>query len=1052
MILSRYITKISAVPAALAASALLWGCAADDFDPVHDPSAGYDADTQLVLRLAVPQGETPVTRSVPSAPTKQELAINALHILIFPASGGEAVVNRPLMIPSEMAVDPDKGTVTYEFGGFTAGKGYKIFVLGNIPHDHLYAISTEEALRKYIMDYTAELPEAGNLPMVYEETGESTFEIDENPTAPVVKSLSMKYACVKMKLNLIFDRDHTTSEGQTVDALYGVNGFKPTTLKLNHVSEKAPLVIYDNKELVEGDRTLDLLGSGAYYTSWTENHENDKTGDDIITLGEEATGTFTGYADNWLWQQTLYLPERYTATEGGQMEFELEGTLTAATGEELNATVKFEAVTVGVEDKADNVLATDLPRGSYYEFIGKIASKEVEGNRLNATVTLKDWTAVTLPVDFIHTYLTLDKTTASVESLKSDYLVYSTDGEGGVTFECETKLQDKSILIGTPKYNPQYGYYIELTVNPSVDVTQLSADYAEGTATCWVVAGNIRKKVEVDYNITPFFEITPTERTIAYQEGADNVTYFTYRTNLGGIKLTDADGNTVIIGPGASNGDVSNSGTSQLSVSLDGGISYTSPTGELKMEATNNPGSTATHNFYAEPVKSSATTRITPTLLTVNVQPPLTTYVINFRAINDYAKSTGNADYAEEFLKELNYTLPVEGGSNNWIDFWNESTSADANSHCHIYIYNQYGNNADFSNIDAMPVCQFTGYDTDETSRMSRDNNNPGWYSFKLGKEKEGKWIRTEGISDEMKEKYTLPVPGETLMIFHDKSGNGNTIHRLAHSNEAGVPLGAFADGEGWTLYDPLREPKYTTYDDKPLVEDVEYVIYSDVKMTGWEHKYGTWDGNQNKRIKMYANQWAPSTSSQNVIEKGYYKNVLHFKAVHGEYDKAITINFDDPNATSVTITTIKNHKVWLESYGWNGDAKIKFRKSDGNDETAYETMNFDSELGSGANKRWWFNVPEGYHDGEVYFADSNEQNERGWFKITSEHNYIAYSDNSSQIFDDTDDGRKQIIGSPYVETTTTKESIQSQLFDGDNWTVGTFNSQTGVWSQGAPN
>lgn len=1041
MILSRYITKISAVPAALAASALLWGCAADDFDPVHDPSAGYDADTQLVLRLAVPQGETPVTRSVPSAPTKQELAINALHILIFPASGGEAVVNRPLMIPSEMAVDPDKGTVTYEFGGFTAGKGYKIFVLGNIPHDDLYAISTEEALRKYIMDYTAELPEAGNLPMVYEETGKSTFEIDENPTAPEVKSLSMKYACVKMKLNLIFDRDHTTSEGQTVDALYGVNGFKPTTLKLNHVSGKAPLVIYDNKDAVEGDRTLDLLGSGAYYTSWTETPDNDKTGDDIITLGEEATGTFTGYADNWLWQQTLYLPERYTATEGGQMEFELEGTLTAATGEELNATVKFEAVAVGVEDKADNVAATDLPRGSYYEFIGKIASKEVEGNRLNATVTLKKWEEVTLPVDFIHTYLTLDKTTASVESLKSDYLVYSTDGEGGVTFECETKLQDKSILIGTPKYNPQYGYYIELTVNPSVDVTLLSAAEAEGTATCWVVAGNIRKKVEVDYNITPFFEITPTERTIAYQDGADNVTYFTYRTNLGGIKLTAADGNTVAVGPGASNGYVSTSGKSELSVSLDGGISYTSPTGELKMEATTKPETTSVHTFYAQPVKtpSASTYSFAPQLITVTVQPPLENYRIYFRAINDYSvqNSDDGTTRSYEFLAARNYTLPKEGVE-DWIDFWNNENSESTGYFHNVYIYNQYGNNTDFGKND-MPVATFTG-GYEAYVEMSKDNTNTGWYYYDLGKNAEPKDYYNDGKT-KLPEEYKKPRPGETLIIFYNHE-KGNTIHRLAHVMEPGVPLYSCADGESWTLYDPTRSPRFTSYDDKPIVEDVDYTIYSDVPVTGWYNDYGKWEYSNNYySIRIWSNH--VNTTTETIGGKQYYKTVIPLKAVRGEYDKAINIKFEGESLNTEFTPNPNAQYIWYcNNHSGSYQFTIPYIYFSGGTWPGYK-MTY-SHKDNGADY-YYYMVPSSQTANFILNNNAGTQypgNNQGWLEA-GKVSRIYYSDNIS-AGTETSILPQQGGGSSY--------SGESQLFDGDNWTVGTFNSQTGVWSQGAPN
>ncbi|MDE5662636.1 MAG: hypothetical protein K2I37_01190 [Muribaculaceae bacterium] len=1050
MIFSRYINRIAAGTLTAALAAMLWGCATEDFDPMRvTTTEDYDPDTQLVVRLAVPQGAVPATRSVNSAPTSKELDINSLRILIFPAGGGDCVVNSPLMLPDELAVDPEEGSVTYQFKGFTPGQAYKIFVVGNLPHDALAAISTEAKLREYIMDYTKKLPEAGNLPMIYEETGESTFEIEQNPTAPVKRTLSMKYACVKVKLNLLFDPDYELADGKKLGDLYGTAGFKPTTISLSHASEKAPLLIYNQKGKVEGDATISLKDRGAYYTSWTETPDNANKSDDIITLGDAAGGAFTGYAGKWLWQETVYLPERYTET-GEPLTFNLEGKLTDAEGNVQNSTVKFESVAIGVADEADGVADTDLPRGSYYEFIGHIASKELEGARLNASVTVKKWDELTLPVDFIHTYLTLDKTMAHVESLTNDHIVYNTDGEGGATFECESTIKGEPILVGTAKYDPAIGNYIELAINPAIDVLTIPEGEdkrgADNPAKGWIVAGNIKKQVKFTYDITPFFIITPTERTIAYQDGSDNVTYFAYRTNLGGIQIKDEAGSTLLFGVDGAE-SYTTAGTSNITITMTDGAAPSSHTGQIQVTAKGMPSSTMTYNFVACPPKQSSRGN-NDTRITVTVQPPLTEYVINFRAINDYATQRDGNGYANEFLAVLNYTLPKEGGSNNWIDFWNNSKDASGPEHHYIYIYNQIGNNKG-SSIDEMPVCQFTLFSDKgtvrEQDRMSQDSNNPGWYSRKLSKTATGTWLRADKLENpDDKEKYSIPRPGETLLIFHDDNGNGNTIHRLAHEKEAGVPLGSFSDGEGWTVYDPLSATRYTTYDDKPVIVDVEYTIYSDVPLTGWEHEYGNVGGN---KIKMYANRWAANTANQNVKEGNYYKNTLHFKAVQGEYDKAVIIKFEGESLNNDYVPDTSGQYIWFYDDGnWNWSRPAVYFH-----DTNWSSDCIEMTLDTGrTGKYYYLKVPADKRGSKIVLRDLNSQNQWPSGENRLELNNTSHIFTTSKKTDNPTDGWETTTFYP-LSAGSGVVKIGSQLFDGNNWTTGTFNSKTGTWTEGKP-
>lgn len=52
----------------------------------------------------------------------------------------------------------------------------------------------------------------------------------------------------------------------------------------------------------------------------------------------------------------------------------------------------FEPVKIGVADPDEGVAATDLPRGSYYEVVGHIASKKLDAGQLEIYVKGGEWT------------------------------------------------------------------------------------------------------------------------------------------------------------------------------------------------------------------------------------------------------------------------------------------------------------------------------------------------------------------------------------------------------------------------------------------------------------------------------------------------------------------------------------------------------------------------------------------------------------------------------------------------------------------------------------
>lgn len=246
MNISRYIrTKaaglltLSAILGGLGASLMLPGCAADDFDGLRDKTE-YSSDTQLLITLAIPQGEqipATLTRAEESAPETDELKINSLRLIIFKESG-QAAVNRPLLIPSEMPVNPNK-SVIYEVNGLTAGEKYRMYIVANMGEAVTFdgdTDFTESNLKEVMIDCTSQWPTPGNLPMIYE--GEELITAPEIGQGPLKKTLSLKYACVKVRMNLIFDKDY-----ERTGINYGEQGFVPVSMTFSHASTKAPLLI-----------------------------------------------------------------------------------------------------------------------------------------------------------------------------------------------------------------------------------------------------------------------------------------------------------------------------------------------------------------------------------------------------------------------------------------------------------------------------------------------------------------------------------------------------------------------------------------------------------------------------------------------------------------------------------------------------------------------------------------------------------------------------------------------------------------------------------------
>ena len=842
---------------------------------------GYTPNSSSNLHVLVPtvlsaNGEAYSSSSsdVPTYnATVDECQINDLRLYAFPVNNHGKLVAENLPAPlASMMLEPNVANyqLTIEPGT------YHIYVVANMS-DVLKAqdqnINSEEKLKNIVLNYSPlgaqpGMPVCTNIPMIYEpkDINGKTTETEIKATdksATVIANL--KFTCVKVKLNLIFDPAEAT--------VFSGKSFSIKNILAQQLSPSTSLC-WDGKfsqtkvddgyakgfDSKEYEVNSNSNSNGLYYQgdAWTRNNENANINDkDVITLNEGAKGSAnpTDATAKWLFQGTYYLPERYIADASQQSRLAIEGSID---GKIDNKYI------IPLGHKQNESSTTELPtfpRGTYYEIIGKI--KSLGNATLDCNVSVKDWTPVTIEADFNHTKLWVSKTEANVTSMKNDYITYNSNA-ATVGFGCDTKINSKDIIIGTKRGKDANGNdSIEFRVNPNIPIK----DYAqlEGTAKFWLKANNLKKYIDVHYDVKPYLDVTK-ELVIYYNstEPKNNIRAIKWDTNLGGIvldRITDTKGNSTI----------------KMSLA-----SSDAATGTFTVTATENPVTTTIHEFMVTSKDGSM-----PQKVRVTVSPPIGDYRIYFRAINDrsiYNNSNKEVDFMA--IKE-------EGGTNNWYDGWDNNGGADSpkeNNHC-IYVYTQIGETKiENGNLPNKGKWIYTTGDTDKDNwpgeTMTADKTNTGWYykDFKVDMVQ----IRKKDTEEDRKIK-----PGETLIMFNNNkdTGVGYTLHRCPHHREPGIPLFDYEDREGWIVYDPTSDPEYHIFDDMPEIVNLNITIYTEKKTMGWYREYGVAGYSTTDQFKIkddHGNSWKCE-------QKGnWWKTVITLKAIKGEHNKDIKIKQQD--------------------------------------------------------------------------------------------------------------------------------------------------------------
>lgn len=832
--------------------------------------------------------------------TVDECQINDLTLYAFPVEneGKLLVETLPAPLATMMA---DEGIATYQLN-ITPGK-YHIYVVANMNKVLSgQTIQTEDSLKNIVLDYRPTsrtgMPVCTNIPMIYEPEKDAAGKLAEtviNAAGDKYTEVAanLKFTCVKVKLNLIFDSSNAEVATNFGGKPFSINSISAEKLSpFTHLywggkfetptwTDNAYNKIY--KDGISSTQYEASSRAAVYYTDWTDNRAQPATNnnDDIKGTGT-ATPNPVNAADKWLFQQTYYLPERYISSESDRSCLTINGNVGGSVDNNYRIDLghkKDETSTVPV-----------FPRGTFYEITGAI--KTLGNMELDCKVSIKPWEMETISADFNHTTLLVSKTEASVTSTTTDIINYESNAT--ITPEnigCETKIDGKDLII--PELNI-VTKQIKLRINKDINYTAYSGAYT-GTAKVWIKAGNITKYIDVKYDVKPYFDVTPQEITI--YSGSDKMTnIISFNTNLGGLEFTDG-GTTYSHSASEAISSISykNGSGETITSSITANSVTGTDQGTFSIKADQAVETSITHTIYVQP-RGYTTGKYGAEYdfkkpIKITVKPAVGNYYIYLRVINDRTPYCDDSDKSGNRV-EKNYDKTLdEGDTNNWNDGWfdlvwsGEHDKPQELNHL-LYAYTQIGETDGKSD----KVWKFT--QNWPGDKMNADYANPGWYysTFDVNKLSIS---HDAGVDGNRKIK-----PGETLLMFNNafNPGIGYAAHRCPHYNEPGIPLFDYEDHEGWIVIDPTTDALWQAYDEKPEIENIKITIYTQFEIYGWFIEYGIAANGQFIMFDKEGNTYTKSTVGS------WHKTVITLKAIKGEHEKSIKLYTTSEKKTDQSI------------------------------------------------------------------------------------------------------------------------------------------------------
>ena len=855
--------------------------------------------------------------------TVDECQINDLTLYAFPVSTGNGNDGKLLVetLPAPLATMMAEPNVANYQLNIEPGT-YHIYVVANMNKVLSgQTIKTEKNLKDIVLRYGVGtkpgMPVSTNIPMIYEPEKDATGKLAEIVIAAAGDkytevAANLKFTCVKVKLNLIFDSSKAEFGGKTfsINSILAENLSPFTHLYWGGKFETPTWADKDYKDGFSSNMYQASERPSVYYADWTDNRSASATNnnDDIKGTG---TPNPVNAADKWLFQQTYYLPERYISSVSDCSYLTINGKVGGSVDNNYR---------INLGHKKDETSTTEVPvfpRGTFYEITGAI--KSLGNMELDCKVSVKPWEMETISADFNHTTLWVSKTKASVTSTTADSIDYKsnvmlTEANFGCDEKVTTSSGEKDVIV-LSKLDAVKNHRITFNINKDIQFSDYKGNY-KGTAKVWIKAGNIKKYLNVAYDASPYFEVNPQEVTIYWK--SDNSTKLVqFKTNLGGLAFTN-------------NVTSSSVGKSDIQASCD---NPDTPEGTFKIKATSDPVTTTVHYLTVQPKESPEGFNFVKKIK-VTVKPAVGNYRINFRAINDRAhykgdNSNGTDNYKGTPEEKKEETYNGTPGNTNWADGWLD-LSDDNDKRIYIpqtdnhrvYVYTQIGETT--GAVASSKVWKFSVEWPGD--KMVEDNTNVGWYYKDFSKD-------AQSISTDFGATGTRTIkPGETLIMFSNNTNTnwGFTLHRCPHHLEPGIPLFDYEDKEGWIVYDPTSDPTWNIYDDMPTIENINFTIYTKFQTYGWFNVYGAANGkngnNDNTERESFTiyDTAGKSWSCEN-LNNGWYKTVITLKAVKGDHEKAIRIKKDNKATGGESVLLFNGNSYekhsdtgWYDGSSWH--------------------------------------------------------------------------------------------------------------------------------------
>lgn len=853
--------------------------------------------------------------------TVDECQINDLTLYAFPTGNEGKLLIETLPAPlASMMLEEHVANYQLNIEPGT----YHIYVVANMNKvlSSGKTIKTEDDLKKIVLDYrptsTTGMPVCTNIPMIYEPEKDATGNLAETEIKAAGDkytevAANLKFTCVKVKLNLIFDpkdAEVATNFGGKTFSINSISADKLSPFTHLYWGGKFEAPSWEdnayNKIYKDGIKSTPYeasSGAAVYYTDWTDNRSLPATNnkDDIKGTG---TAEKVSPAGKWLFQQTYYLPERYISSESDRSYLTINGNVGGSAVNNYR---------INLGHKKDETSTTEVPvfpRGTFYEITGAI--KTLGNMELDCKVSVKPWEMENISADFNHTTLWVSKPWASVTSTTSDSINYESNAT--ITKEnlgCETKKEGKDLIIPELDILTKQ---IKFRINKDINYAAYSGVYT-GTAKVWIKAGNIKKYIDVKYDVKPYFDVTPQEITI--YSGSDNMTkVISFNTNLGGLEFTDG-GTTKSYSALEAKSSISytNGSGETITSSITANSVTGTDQGTFSIKADQEVETSISHTIYVQPRdytkdKYGAEYDFKKPIK-ITVKPAVGKYYIYFRAINDRTPYNDNGGNRVE--KNYNGTL-AEGGANNWNDGWFDSSWGGNHDipqevNHYLYAYTQIG---ETTTKPEGPVWKFT--ESWPGDKMKADYANTGWYYMYYGINdvQKSAELGAETIGDRKIK------PGETLLMFNNNfnQGVGYAAHRCPHHNEPGIPLFDYEDHEGWIVFDPTTDDMWHAFDEKPEIENIKITIYTQTEIYGWFKEYGIAKNGQFIMFDTEGNTYHKSTVGS------WHKTVITLKAIKGEHEKSIRLYTSSDKKTGQSIIlfngrSFKNDTGYYEGGTW---------------------------------------------------------------------------------------------------------------------------------------